>query len=79
MITCPCCNIEQPPENFHRQRSRANGRRVYCKACQKVRAADYRARNKHKVAEYNRRYAAKNRERNLALEAEERALSDQAA
>ncbi len=62
---CPKCKRELSIDNFHRDLSRKDGLRIYCRSC----AADYRENhyrnNRDKALQYGKKYYAGNREKIL--------------
>ena len=45
-ITCPDCGETKPDSDYYRDKSRTNGRHLYCKVCARRRSAErYRKRN----------------------------------
>lgn len=63
--TCPACGETKPLDDFHRDRSRADGRAIYCKTCNREKCRRYREENRDKVLERKRRYHENNRDREL--------------
>lgn len=62
---CTGCGEVKPLDDYHRNRTKPDGREFRCKTC----AAEYRRRryeeNRDKVLERNRRYYEKNRDKEL--------------
>lgn len=78
MKTCARCGIKKPLEQFTKDRQKRDGLRSYCKACKGAADAiwrkdnkavrsrywkEYRAKNAEQVTEWNRQWAAKNRDK----------------
>lgn len=59
MKTCTGCVIEKPLEEFHRDRSKPDGRRPRCKAC----IREYGRSNREHCTDRTRAWRAANRER----------------
>lgn len=59
---CASCETEKPLEDFHRNRSTADGASAYCKECVKQRSREYYLKNKEVISEKGRRYREKKSE-----------------
>lgn len=72
---CACCRTQKPFSSFHKDKSKQDGLRTFCKECRKTGTKDYYARNrnaliakecaryrqnKDKKREYDRMYRAAN-------------------
>lgn len=60
MKVCRKCHETKPLDGFNRDKSRSDGRRSRCKACDSERHAAYRAANSERIAEYVRGWRAEN-------------------
>ena len=78
--TCAKCGETKPLDGFHRDKTRAGGRKPHCKECvreykrrhyeenrdkERERNRRYREENRDKVRERNRRYYEENRDKRL--------------
>jgi len=61
--TCPGCARVLDLDQFHRDRTRKDGRRAHCRECQAARKAAYRAAHAEKVRARNAAYRAANPEK----------------
>ena len=61
--TCTKCGVVKPLDGFHRDKTRAGGRRSYCKECVREYKRRYYEENRDKRLEYNRRYHEENRDK----------------
>ena len=52
MKTCPTCKLSQPPENFHRNAAKRDGRNTNCMACRRA----YEKKNPEKQKEHSSKY-----------------------
>jgi 5-methylcytosine-specific restriction endonuclease McrA len=62
MKTCSKCRDEKPHSDFYKN---GDGLSSYCKACVKIRNAEYRAKHKEKLNAYNKDYYRQNKNRLL--------------
>jgi hypothetical protein len=63
---CTCCNTEQEPTKFYKDKSKKDGRHPWCKTCWKPHSAKYYAENKPQIAQTQLQYVAKNKDKVLA-------------
>lgn len=70
MKTCTKCKIEKPFTEFSKHSTGLYGLRPQCKECCNAKNAEYKLRNKEKVAAASADYYAKNKEKLLAKRAE---------
>ena len=73
MKTCKDCDKEKPLEAFYADKRNADGLGSYCKSCQAQRTKEWRAANKERVKENQRRYKKENRAIYTAAENNRRA------
>lgn len=66
---CSKCKENKETSFFYRDKSRLDGLRYQCKACDEKRAAIYRSKNIEKQREYLKRYRAENPEKVRKYEA----------
>lgn len=62
---CSVCGVVKSLGDFHRNRSKPDGRRSDCKECVNTRCRRYREENRDKLAEWQRRYYEENRDKVL--------------
>lgn len=69
--TCTKCGVEKPLDQYHRNKSRKDGRASQCGECARASHADYRSRPEAKAAKaaYDAKYREANRGRKLAQDA----------
>ena len=60
MKTCSMCGVEKPLEDFNK--SKARGYQARCRGCQKEYMAEYRRKNKARLALSNKRWSQENAE-----------------
>ena len=65
MKTCTKCGETKPLDDFHRNRSKAYGRNIWCRECTAEGKRRYYEENRDKVRECNRRYREENRDKGL--------------
>ena len=65
MKTCAKCGETKPLDAFHRDRSKADGRRVHCRECTLEHQRRWREENRDKALEHQRRYHEENRDKRL--------------
>lgn len=58
---CSQCDVEQPLDNYHKDRSKRDGVRSECKACIKQKMSAHYARNSERIKESVREYRRRNR------------------
>ena len=63
--TCTKCGETKPLDDFHRDKTRAGGRRPECKECVREYRRRYREENRDKVRESKRRYYEEGRDKKL--------------
>ena len=63
MKTCTKCGETKPLDDFHRDRSCADGRRSQCRECSVKDRRRYHEENRDKVLERKRRYHEENRDK----------------
>ena len=61
--TCTKCGETKPLDDFHRDKTRAGGRKPYCKECVQEYARRHYEENRDKERERNRRYREENRDK----------------
>ena len=61
--TCTKCGVVKPLDGFHRDKTRAGGRRPECKECVREDLRRYYEENRDKKLEYARRYREENRDK----------------
>ena len=59
---CTKCGETKPLDDFHRDKTRAGGRKSDCKECVREYERRYREENRDKRLEYERRYREENRD-----------------
>jgi 5-methylcytosine-specific restriction endonuclease McrA len=59
---CPRCRQAKPPEAFHRDRRRVDGRCVYCAECNRAKAKAWKGGNRERAAESSRRWYEENKD-----------------
>ena len=62
---CSGCGVVKSLDDFHRDRTKPDGRRPWCKECASTRRRRYYEDNHDKVREYSRRYYEENRDKVL--------------
>ena len=65
MKTCAKCGETKPLDDFHRNRSRADGRKEWCRECEAEYRRGYYEKNRDKERERSRRYYEGNRDKML--------------
>lgn len=65
MKTCTKCGETKSLDDFHRDRSQADGRRARCRECVAEDKRRWREENRDKELERNRRYYEENRDKKL--------------
>lgn len=65
MKTCPKCGETKPLDDFHRNRSGAEGRQARCRECTAEDRRRYYEANRDKVLERHRGYREENRDKEL--------------
>jgi len=60
---CTTCGEVKPLTEFHRDRTKPDGRRSRCKLCRAGYQREYYEENREKIAEYQREYYEENREK----------------
>ena len=65
MKTCTKCGETKPLDDFHRQRSSADGRKAWCRECAAESKRRWYEENRDKVLGYDRRYYEENRDKVL--------------
>lgn len=63
MKTCRTCEVAQPLENFHADKSKADRRSSRCKPCVKAYRAGYYLRNSERLKAYSSQWARDNRDK----------------
>lgn len=71
--TCSTCGVEKPLDEFHKNRTRKDGRSYRCKSCQRENIRTWRQNNPGAHAEHNRKSYRKHREKVVARAREYRA------
>ena len=61
--TCTKCGETKPLDDFHRDKTRAGGRKPYCKECVREYARRYYEENSDKELDRHRRYREENRDK----------------
>lgn len=64
--TCRTCKEDKPLSEYHRDKSQPSGHRIHCKACCKIRRAEYYATHRDHELETMRAYHKNNHEERLA-------------
>lgn len=62
---CSACKETKPVSEFHSDKSRKDGLAAYCKSCRCKKGRSYRAANKEKIAEKNRRWQEENKKQGI--------------
>lgn len=57
---CNKCNIEKPLDNYHKDKSKKDGYKNYCKLCQKSYSDMFYEKNRDKIIEYSLNYEKNN-------------------
>ena len=60
---CSGCGVVKSLDDFHRNRTRSDGRAHRCKECVIAHTRRYREENRDKALEYKRRYYEENRDK----------------
>jgi 5-methylcytosine-specific restriction endonuclease McrA len=63
MKTCYSCKETKSLDDFHRNKTRSDGRTSRCKVCQKRLSKEYREKNSDKISETNKSYRENNSDR----------------
>ena len=63
--TCTKCGETKPLDDFHRDKTKAGGRKSNCKECERERKRRFYEENREKVLERKRRFYEENREKVL--------------
>jgi hypothetical protein len=63
MKTCKKCNIIKILEDYGNNKSKKDGKSLYCKDCEKIRAKEYRNKNRDKVNESAKKWRQNNPEK----------------
>ena len=65
MKTCTKCGETKPLDDFHRNRTKADGRQPWCRECAQEYQHRYYVENRDQVLENTRRYYEENRDKEL--------------
>ena len=63
MIFCTKCQTNKSPDDFSKNKSRPNGKSIYCRPCMAEVNKVIRKRNNAQRTEYNKKYRNENREK----------------